>query len=167
MTNGEFKLELENRTVAFSVAVLRTLRKIPVGIESRNIKDQLVRSATAIGANYREANRAESRNDFLHKISVVAKEASESEYWLLLLKELYPNVAEISPVLIEAGELVRIFDSIIRPSCSWSPRFSLRKRLCFYSQSCYYKILTKGRVMLDKITNVLCIEHLHEKGLQL
>ena len=112
MTNGEFKLELENRTVCFSVAVLRTLRKIPVGIESRNIKDQLARSATAIGANYREANRAESRNDFLHKISVAAKESSESEYWLLLLKELYPNVAEISPVLTEAGELVCIFDKI-------------------------------------------------------
>lgn len=112
MTNGEFKVELEKRTVAFSVAVLRTLRKVPVGIESRNIKDQLARSATAIGANYREANRAESRSDFLHKISVVAKEASESEYWLLLLNELYPNIVELSPVLIEAGELVRIFDKI-------------------------------------------------------
>ena len=112
MTNGEFKVELEKRTVDFPVAVLRTLRKIPVGIESRNIKDQLVRSSTAIGANYREANRAESRSDFLHKISVVAKEASESEYWLLLLKELYPNIAEISPILVEAGELVRIFDKI-------------------------------------------------------
>ena len=112
MTNGEFKVELERWTVAFSVAVLRILRKIPVGIESRNIKDQLARSSTAIGANYREANRAESRSDFLHKISVAAKEASESEYWLLLLKELYPNVAEISPFLIEAGEIVRIFDKI-------------------------------------------------------
>ena len=112
MTNGEFKVELERRTVAFSVAVLRILRKIPVGIESRNIKDQLARSSTAIGANYREANRAESRSDFLHKISVAAKEASESEYWLLLLKELYPNVAEISPFLIEVGEIMRIFDKI-------------------------------------------------------
>ena len=112
MTNGEFKVELERWTVAFSVAVLRILRKIPVGIESRNIKDQLARSSTAIGANYREANRAESRSDFLHKTSVAAKEASESEYWLLLLKELYPNVAEISPFLIEAGEIVRIFDKI-------------------------------------------------------
>ena len=112
MTNGEFKIELEKRTVGFSVAVLRLLRKIPLGIESRNIKDQLARSATAIGANYREANRAESRSDFLHKISVVAKEASESEYWLLLLKELYSDVSEIIPALIEAGELVRIFDKI-------------------------------------------------------
>ena len=112
MTNGEFKVELEKRTVAFSVAVLQTLRKIPVGIESRNIKDQLARSATAIGANYREANRAESKSDFLHKISVVAKEASESEYWILLLKELYPNISEISQILIEARELLCIFDKI-------------------------------------------------------
>ena len=112
MTNGEFKIELEKRTVDFSVAVLRLLRKIPLGIESRNIKDQLARSATAIGSNYREANRAESRNDFAHKIAIVAKEASESEYWLLLLKELYSDVSDIVPVLVEAGELVRIFDKI-------------------------------------------------------
>ena len=67
---------------------------------------------TAIGANYREANRAKSREDFLHKITIVAKEASESEYWLLLLRELYPEVAEIGPALAEAGELLRIFDKI-------------------------------------------------------
>ena len=52
MTNGEFKVELEKRTVAFSVLVLKMLRKIHVGIESRNIKDQVARSVTAIGANY-------------------------------------------------------------------------------------------------------------------
>ena len=112
MTNGEFKVELEKRTVVFSVLVLKMLRKIPVGIESRNIKDQVARSVTAIGANYRETNRAESREDFLHKIAIVAKEASESEYWLLLLRELYPEVTEIGPALAEAGELLRIFDKI-------------------------------------------------------
>lgn len=112
MTNAEFKQVLEKRTVAFSVQVLKMLRRIPVGIESRNIKDQVVRSATAVGANYREANRAESKNDFIHKISVVAKEASESEYWLLLLKELYSEVTEIESARAEAGELVRIFDKI-------------------------------------------------------
>jgi len=112
MTNSEFKQVLEQRTVAFSVQVIKVLRQIPIGIESRNIKDQVARSATAVGANYREANRAESKSDFIHKISVVAKEASESEYWLLLLKELYPEVAEIEPARAEAGELVRIFDKV-------------------------------------------------------
>jgi len=112
MTNSEFKQVLEQRTVAFSAQVLKVLRQIPLGIESRNIKDQVARSATAVGANYREANRAESKSDFIHKISIVAKEASESEYWLLLLKELYPEVAETESACAEAGELVRIFDKI-------------------------------------------------------
>jgi len=121
MTNSELKQGLEKRTVAFSVQVLKMLPKIPIGIESRNIKDQVVRAATAVGANYREANRAESKGDFVHKISVVAKEASESEYWLLLLKELYPEVTEIELARAEAGELVRIFDKI-RYSARQSPR---------------------------------------------
>ena len=112
MTNAEFKQVLEKRTAAFSVQVLKILRRLPVGIESRNIKDQVARSVTAVGANYREANRAESKSDFIHKISVVAKEASESEYWLLLLRELYLEVVEIEPARAEAGELVRIFDKI-------------------------------------------------------
>ena len=114
MTNAEFKIQLEKRTVVFSVLVLKMLRKLPVGFDARNIRDQVARSATAVGANYREANRAESKDDFIHKIAIVAKEASESEYWLLLLKELYPGVEGLSTALAEAGELTRIFDKIRR-----------------------------------------------------
>lgn len=114
MTNAEFKIQLEKRTVAFSVAVLKMLRALPVGFDTRNIRDQVARSTTAVGANYREANRAESKSDFLHKISIVAKEASESEYWLILLNELYPNTAGLHAALAEAGELTRIFDKIRR-----------------------------------------------------
>ena len=47
---------------------------------------QLLRSGTSVGANYREAARAESRNDFVHKVGVVEKEAAETEYWLELLE---------------------------------------------------------------------------------
>lgn len=112
MTNGQFKLQMEKRTVAFSIRVIKLLRQIPVSLEVRNIRDQVIRSATAVGANYREANRAESRGDFLHKIAIVAKEASESEYWLILLAELHPEIAETGKVREEAGELVRIFDKI-------------------------------------------------------
>ena len=114
MTNAEFKIQLERRTVAFSVAVLKLLRALPVGFDTRNIRDQVTRSATAVGANYREANRAESKSDFLHKISIVAKESSESEYWLLLLSELHPNTTGLKAALEEAGELTRIFDKIRR-----------------------------------------------------
>ena len=114
MTNAEFKIQLEKRTMAFSVAVLKMLRALPVGFDTRNIRDQVARSATAVGANYREANRAESKSDFLHKISIVAKESSESEYWLLLLSELHPNTTGLKAALEEAGELTRIFDKIRR-----------------------------------------------------
>ena len=114
MTNAEFKIQLERRTVAFSVAVLKMLRALPVGFDTRNIRDQVARSATAVGANYREANRAESKSDFLHKISIVAKESSESEYWLLLLSELHPNTTGLKAALEEASELTRIFDKIRR-----------------------------------------------------
>ncbi len=114
MTNSEFKVQLEKRTVAFSVTVIKMLRKIPGGLETKNIREQVMRSATAVGANYREANRAESSADFVHKIDVVAKEASESEYWITLLHELYPQVEEVASVLAEAGELTRVFDKIRR-----------------------------------------------------
>ena len=114
MTNNEFKIQLEKRTVAFSVEVIKMLRKVPGGLESKNIREQVMRSATAVGANYREANRAESGADFVHKIGVVAKECSESEYWITLLHELYPEVSEVQKVMNEASELTRVFDKIRR-----------------------------------------------------
>ena len=114
MTNNEFKIQLEKRTVSFSIAVIKMLRKIPGGLESKNIREQVLRSATAVGANYREANRAESGADFVHKIGVVAKECSESEYWIKLLSELYPEIPDVAPVLGEAAELTRVFDKIRR-----------------------------------------------------
>lgn len=118
MTNGEFRIMMEKRTVDFSERVLKLIRRFPVGVETRNIKDQLCRAATSIGANYREANRAESRDDFLHKIAIAAKEAAETEYWLMLAKDLYPQVFEVPAILVEAGESVRIFDKIRFPMTS-------------------------------------------------
>ncbi len=79
--------------MAFSVAVIKSLRTIPAGLESKNIREQVMRSATAIGADDREANRAESASDFVHKIAIVAKESAETEYWLLLL--IQPQAASV------------------------------------------------------------------------
>ena len=123
MTNAEFKIMLENRTVAFSVSVIKMLRDIPVKSESRNIRDQLFRSATAIGANYREANRAESTADFGHKLSICAKEASETEYWLLLLNELYPNTEGLAEILTESTQLTRLLGKSAKTAhgCSFTP----------------------------------------------
>jgi four helix bundle protein len=72
-----------------------------------------LKSGTSIGANYREANRAESRNDFIHKVALVEKEAAETQYWLELCEEAQiGEVDERGWLVQEAGELVAIFTSI-------------------------------------------------------
>lgn len=109
MTNAEYKAMLEKRTTAFSVAVLRLFPHVPKGVEFANIKDQLNRSATSVGANYREANKAESYNDFAHKFAIAAKEISEAEYWLGLLASLAPEIPGVDDAWRESNELMRLF----------------------------------------------------------
>ena len=71
---------------------------------------QLLRSATSVGANYREAARAESRRDFVHKVAIVEKEAAESLYWIELFEEaMIGNPQQIKPLLDECNQLVAIF----------------------------------------------------------
>ena len=76
---------------------------------------QLLRSGTSIGANYREANRAESRDDFVHKTAVVLKEASETEYWLEICSRTeLGDPAKREMLGREARELLAIFTTINR-----------------------------------------------------
>jgi four helix bundle protein len=81
------------------------------------IGQQLLKSGTSIGANIREAQNAESRADFIHKMKIAAKEADETEYWLLICKnsKSYP----VNLDLIEkVNELMRILSKIISSSKS-------------------------------------------------
>src|SRR2546425_10095308 len=106
------KLELEKRTKQFALKIIAFAATLPVGRIGDVIKYQLVKSGTSIGANYREANRAESRNDFIHKIGVVEKEAAETQYWLELCQEAHIGDAEECELLLrESGELLAIFTS--------------------------------------------------------
>ena len=74
---------------------------------------QLLRSATSIGANYREANRAESRRDFVHKVAIVEKEAAESLYWIELFEEaMIGNREQIKLLFNECNQLVAIFTRV-------------------------------------------------------
>ena len=100
----------------FSANVLKLLPQIPRGPEYHNIRAQVSRCATAVGANYREANHAESSADFSHKLGVVSKEAAETVYWLRLILDLAPDVPGIDAVWREADELNRLFHKI-RLSC--------------------------------------------------
>ncbi|MEI6750104.1 MAG: four helix bundle protein [Bacteroidota bacterium] len=77
MDNKEFSKQLENRTKAFALTVIRLSASLPNIPEGKVIKYQIAKSGTSIGANYREANRARSKADFLNKIKICESEASE------------------------------------------------------------------------------------------
>ena len=109
------KNDLEQRTLAFSVAIVRLVSALDQREASKVIGRQLLRSATSIGANYREANRAESRDDFIHKTSIAQKEAAETDYWLEICRQT--NLGPATDVLklsSEARELLAIFTTINR-----------------------------------------------------
>ena len=108
-------LELEERTLRFAVRIVTFASALPRADPAVVLGRQLLRSGTSIGANYREANRAESREDFIHKIAVALKEAAETEYWLLLHSRVaLGNGEELSALTTEAGELVAILTTIKR-----------------------------------------------------
>lgn len=105
--------ELEGRTLRFAVAVLRFAETLPNTTATRVVTSQMLRAATSVGANYREANRAESRADFAHKVALALKEAAETEYWLELSAATQMGDANTAVKLRqEASELIAIFTSI-------------------------------------------------------
>jgi len=81
------------------------------------ISRQLLRSGTSVGANVREAQNAESKADFIHKIKLAAKEADETEYWLLLCKNA-PSYPFEDQLLTDVRELIKILSKIISTSRS-------------------------------------------------
>src|SRR2546422_10026314 len=106
------KADLEQRTKQFALRTIRFVAALPKSKVSDVIGYQLLKSGTSIGANYREANRAESRNDFIHKIGVVEKEAAETQYWLELCQEAHIGDAEECRLLLRvSGALLSIFTS--------------------------------------------------------
>ena len=112
----EMKKALEQRTMKFAARVFRYLDSLPKAVSSKVIAFQLGKSASSIGANYREANRAESTDDFVHKMSIALKECSESHYWLQVLLELRPSSDNCKVLFKECDELLRIFQSSDRTS---------------------------------------------------
>src|SRR5260370_42621421 len=106
------KLELEKRTKQFALKIIGFASTLPVGRIGDVIKYQLVKAGTSVGANYREANRAESRNDFIHKIGLVEKEASESQYWFEICDEAkFGDPKQREWLLQEAGERLVVISS--------------------------------------------------------
>lgn len=110
---------LEDRTLSFSKSVLRLCRQLQKDAATTILVNQLIRSATSIGANYREANETDTKKDFKHKIRITKKEAKETMYWLDLLLEIYPLLKkEIIVLHDESGQLMKILSSIYQKTKS-------------------------------------------------
>ncbi len=107
--------DLEERTAKLGEAVIEFclgLRETPI---TRPLISQIVRSATSIGANYCEADDAESHRDFRHKICLCRKEAHETKYWCRMLAKALPDEKDAIRLLwLEARELNLIFSAIYR-----------------------------------------------------
>ena len=116
--NSKPVYDLEERTFQFAKAVRLFVKTLPKTIA--NIEDikQLVKASGSVGANYREANEALSKKDFLMRIKISRKESKESAYWLRLIHETnnLKNADEARSLIQEANELKKIFSSIIQKS---------------------------------------------------
>lgn len=113
MKNKEFAKQLEKRTKIFSISIIKLSCSLPNSPESSVIRNQVTKSGTSVGANYKEANRARSKSDFSNKISIAESEASETVYWLEIIEELEWAIKQtIQTTMKEANELLAIFTSI-------------------------------------------------------
>ena len=115
IANSKPVYDLEERTFQFAKSVrlfVKTLPKTTANIEDSK---QLVKASGSVGANYREANEALSKKDFLMRIKISRKESKESAYWLRLIHETnsLKNADEALSLRQEANELKKIFSSII------------------------------------------------------
>ena len=113
MENKEFAKKLEHRTKIFAISIIRLSYSLPNSPEGRVIRNQVTKSGTSVGANYREANRSRSKADFKNKITICESESSETDYWLEIIEELsWSELGKVHTIMAEAKELLAIFTSI-------------------------------------------------------
>ena len=112
----EIKYDLEERSMKFALSIRSYIRTIKKTSEIQSDVLQLIRSSGSVGANYIEANDSLSKKDFLMRIRICLKETKETEYWLKLIHDTYPdsNKLIIGQLIKEAHELRCIFAKIIQ-----------------------------------------------------
>lgn len=115
--NSKQKYDLEERTAKFAEKIIDFTKKLPQNLINRPLIVQLVKSGTSIGANYSEADEANSKKDFLNKIAIAKKETKETKYWLRIIAYTLPQFKEEArEIWKEAQELNLILAAIIRNS---------------------------------------------------
>lgn len=108
---SEKKFDLQERLIDFAVKVIKVTEVLPNNRTGNHIRGQLLRCGTSAAANYGEAQSAESRSDFIHKIKIVLKELRETKVWMILIQRagLIKTEERIKPMILENDELISIF----------------------------------------------------------
>ncbi len=111
MSKDSRTFDLEERLIDFAVRIIRTAESLPKTKVGNHIAGQLIRCGTSPAPNYGEAQSAESRSDFIHKMKVSLKELRETRIWLLMLVKarLVKPVSKLEPLIKENNELISIF----------------------------------------------------------
>ena len=108
---------IKEKSFAFAIDIVKIYKTLVNKHREFVMSKQLLRSGTAIGALYREAEYAESKKDFIHKMGIAQKECNETLYWLELLNETdYLDKTSFKKLYEKAQELMRLITSIIRSS---------------------------------------------------
>ncbi len=118
MSKESRTFDLEERLIDFAVRIIRTSESLPKTRVGNHIAGQLIRSGTSSAPNYGEAQSAESRADFIHKMKICLKELRETKIWLLMIRraKLLSPASKLQLLIEENDELISIFVSSIKTS---------------------------------------------------
>ncbi len=106
--------DLDERLLEYGARILKLVEPLPKTLAGKTIADQLLRSGMSVGANYEEAQAAESRNDFIHKLQIALKELRESNYWLRLLAKAETLPPErLANIINESNQLRAILSKSV------------------------------------------------------
>lgn len=111
----DFAKALERRTLKFAVSIIKMSARLPNTVEANAVRNQISKSGTSGGANYREANRSRSKADFKSRIRICESELSETQYWLELILEVgWLTLADMKSEYDECGQLLALFSTIAK-----------------------------------------------------
>ena len=116
MSKDERIFDLEERLIDFAVRIIRTAESLPKTRTGNHIAGQLIRCGTSPAPNYGEAQGAESRSDFIHKMKISLKELRETRIWLLMIvkADLIKPMSKLELLINENNELISIFVTSVK-----------------------------------------------------
>ena len=105
---------IKNKSFAFALRIVKLYQHLQTDKKEYMLSKQLLRSGTAVGALVREAEQAESKSDFIHKMAIAQKEANETDYWIeLLFQSTYLDESQYKSINSDISELKKLLASII------------------------------------------------------